>query len=286
MNITIEYTIKLDEWLEASRAHRSPISTRPRRSWPRIIGFVCILLVFLLFIVLLNVGSSPATKPGQSGHYFIDPSMLPTVMPQLICAGIVCTVLLFSAPTYRKASFWATFPLIVFAVTLAIVSAYFERETSSRPPPDQPVSVLGLLPLVSWLLMVLATWLAVIGVLRRSPQLEWKGNPSLRNLSSTAITESGLATVQQDRNLHWQWKAFIKFRETKNLILLYLSENSILPIPKHVFNPADLAAFLDLLQHHVASAVHNSTAFAVIPKPLPPPPHPVHVQLLESREFM
>ncbi|HEV8379831.1 MAG TPA: YcxB family protein [Tepidisphaeraceae bacterium] len=113
---------------------------------------------------------------------------------------------------------------------------------------------------------------------------EWESNPTLRSRCTITFDDAALMLVQEHRQATWQWPAFVKFDETKGLLLLYVSERSFLAVPKRAFSAADLVVFSKFLAKTLPPARPNVGGFEVISKPLPPTP--VHVQPLESREFM
>ena len=115
-------------------------------------------------------------------------------------------------------------------------------------------------------------------------QVEWKSNPSLRGRCMVRLDESAMRIVQECREATWQWSAFVKFDETGNLMLLYISDRSFHPIPKRAFSAGDVPAFKDFLIKTLPPARASKSGFEVITKP--PPPRPVYVQPLESRDFM
>jgi hypothetical protein len=83
----------------------------------------------------------------------------------------------------------------------------------------------------------------------------------------------------------YEWRAFVNFRESPNLFMLYRSEISFEPIPKSAFSPPDLIEFAEFLRRTVVPTIPGSTSF--VPRvTLPPPPLAMHVQPLETREFM
>jgi hypothetical protein len=115
-------------------------------------------------------------------------------------------------------------------------------------------------------------------------RVEWESNPTLRSRCTIMLDEAALVLVQEYRQATWQWPAFIKFDETKTLLLLYISERSFLPIPKRAFSAVDLAVMSKFLTATLPPAKPNVAGFEVISKPVASTP--VHVQPLESREFM
>jgi len=142
---------------------------------------------------------------------------------------------------------------------------------------------------VSWpvgggLLIMMIVWIALRRKLRGLARVEWESNATLRGWSRTTIDESALAVVQEHRQATWKWPAFVKFDETPTMFLLYISHRAFLPIPRRAFSVSDLEEFSDFLIRRVPCANPRSAGFKVIPKP--PPPSPLHVQPLESREFL
>jgi len=143
------------------------------------------------------------------------------------------------------------------------------------------------LTLAAWGMSMVSIWISVMWMLRNIPRAEWKSNPFAQRPTTVAASESGLLFHQEDRKSDYTWNAFMNFRETAVIFLLYVGESSFVMIPKRAFaTAADLDAFSQLLRGAVVPAVPASTAFKPQAVSMAPPPLPVHVQPLESRQFM
>ena len=136
----------------------------------------------------------------------------------------------------------------------------------------------------SWVLSLILMWIAATWMLRNIPRVVWNANPYLGLPLNVRASDSTVRFEREDRCSDYHWRAFINFRETAQIFMLYLSESTYEIIPKRGFaSHADLQTFADFLKSTLAPAIPGSTAF----KPsLVPQPAPVYVQPLESREFM
>jgi hypothetical protein len=137
------------------------------------------------------------------------------------------------------------------------------------------------------LLVALFIWLIISQNLRAFPRALWEGSSMARGTCTVSLSESTLTITQEYRQSTWQWPAFLRFDATTNLLLLYLSRQVFLPIPKRAFSAADLDTFVQFLIKILPPAASFETAFAAAQRTLPEQSSRVpHVQPLESRDFM
>ena len=276
MSITASFSLTLEEWLEAGHVHGNPIQIRKKRaSW---VLMAWLLVPMLPFVATFVLNFTP---------YSLPPQVLDRIVPSFLTASLIGAVLLLSGPSLRKLTPWLAILLIVGGLGIAIYSAFTDHRTiASRPAPTDAVSMVvdGVWPLMPWVMMLLGMTLATRRLLERVARREWESSPALRNPMTVIITDTGLTLEQADQTHQFQWTAFLKVRESKDLFVLYTSENRIHILPKRAFNPKDLSALGELLKSKVVPADAISTAFGVIPTPQAN--SPVHVQPLEPREFI
>src|SRR5258705_13759581 len=98
--------------------------------------------------------------------------------------------------------------------------------------------------IVLTLLVAIFIWLIISVNLRNFPRACWNSNCIIRSPCTVLLSEAALIMTQQYRHSTWQWPAFIRFDATQNLLLLYLSQEVFLPIPKRAFSAADLDTFV------------------------------------------
>jgi hypothetical protein len=123
-------------------------------------------------------------------------------------------------------SFWA---LLLVAGILLCVSA--ER-------------ALGFILLCASVLFLLM----IIGITSLSFRRGYRRNPRLFGARTTTITDAGVVSDHPLGHVETTWNMYAKFRETKNLFLLYQSADLIGILPKRVFaSPDELQEFRLLL---------------------------------------
>ena len=88
-----------------------------------------------------------------------------------------------------------------------------------------------------------------------------------------SMAATGVVIEHALARLEYRWGAFAGYKETDNLILLYLSPYVILMIPKRAFaEPGQLAVFKGLVMNGIANGYFlpaDSTSFPVLPPPIP-----------------
>lgn len=121
---------------------------------------------------------------------------------------------------------------------------------------------------VTVLHMVLGIWpmLQMTIGLRRP----WGAQTNLHVPVTLTADETGVRSLDERVKSHYAWCAFAGYRETEDLILLYLSPGNLLMVPKRGFaTEADLIALRRLLHEHVTEGTRDLSApgFQVIHGP-------------------
>lgn len=272
MSITASYSLTLDEWLEANRLHRNPIQLRSRRS--SLVLMAWLMVPILPFVANFILAFTP---------YAVPPQVLNRVAPYILAGFLIGAVLFLSGPSQRKSTPWLATALIAGGVGVGISQAFTEVLVP-EPATNEPFSVLkAIWPLVPWIIILVGMVISTRRFLERVALREWESSGALRNPTTVTVAEGGVTFEQADQTHQFQWTAFVKVRESKELFVLYASENRLHILPKRAFAPKDLAALAAWLKSKVVPADPISTAFSPIVKPRNPP---VQVQPLESREFM
>jgi len=141
--------------------------------------------------------------------------------------------------------------------------------------------------IVLTLLVAAFIWLIISLNLRNFPRACWNSNCIIRRPCTVLLSEAALTITEEYRHSTFQWPAFIKFDATQNLLLLYLSQEVFLPIPKRAFSAADLNTFVGFLIQILPPTASFEAGYAAVQRTLPPPSaRAPHIQPLESREFM
>jgi hypothetical protein len=120
-----------------------------------------------------------------------------------------------------------------------------------------------ILPHSIWLTILLyVSTIAAHNHRSRLPR-HWEARPDLHRHQTADITAEGLTFSDTVSRREYQWPAFVKGEETKNLFLLFTSESQALMIPKHAFETPELA---DAMRNLMKLIPRNSTpGFEVAP---------------------
>lgn len=167
--------------------------------------------------------------------------------------------------------------LIVFVpVILALIVSNLLRRPPAAAPfagravatePDLLRDTLQL-PIFPWAVLLVATVAFFKIALNRSRKLAWQGQPELHRPHTIEATDSGILVSEPAATHTHTWPSFVRFGESANLFLLYVSQFSFHIIPKSAFaTPNDLAAFRNLAKSNIADHVGITppSAFPVLP---------------------
>jgi hypothetical protein len=82
--------------------------------------------------------------------------------------------------------------------------------------------------------------------------LVWRSNPSIRGAITCWADEESFYQQTMNSDLAVKWPAFIKFKETRNLFLVYPSKQMCYLIPKRAFtNESQVKEFRELLHQKI-----------------------------------
>jgi len=82
--------------------------------------------------------------------------------------------------------------------------------------------------------------------------LVWRSNPSVRGAIICWADEEGFSQQTTNTDLTVKWPALIKFRETRNLFLIYPSKQMCYLIPKRAFtDESQVKEFRELLRRKI-----------------------------------
>ena len=82
--------------------------------------------------------------------------------------------------------------------------------------------------------------------------LVWRSNPSLKDAISCWADEEGFSVQTTNSDTKIKWPALIKFRETRNLFLIYPSKQICYLIPKRAFtDDGQVKEFRELLHRKI-----------------------------------
>jgi hypothetical protein len=77
---------------------------------------------------------------------------------------------------------------------------------------------------------------------------DFKKHPNFSRQCSLHVDENGLRSESDVSSGETKWEAFVKFRETPNLFMMYFGGRMFKAIPKRAFSAPQLEEFRDLLR--------------------------------------
>jgi hypothetical protein len=98
--------------------------------------------------------------------------------------------------------------------------------------------------------------LVVVGVLILAPRLavrSLQNTPFYKGKVRVQADDSGTRFVYETGDSNTQWSGYIRFLETKNLFILYVSKVMFRPIPKRALSPGQVSELREMLQKKIAS---------------------------------
>jgi len=105
---------------------------------------------------------------------------------------------------------------------------------------------IALLPSIFFLMVL--TLIVIVSRFKffHSIKTEYQTNPQLKKETEYIFTEEGVELVSDLLNKNISWNEFKKIKETKQLVLLFLSKNKVWIIPKNNFSKEELDIFRDI----------------------------------------
>jgi hypothetical protein len=91
--------------------------------------------------------------------------------------------------------------------------------------------------------------------------LSFRGDTRLKDQFEATISDSGIDVSSSRAASKYDWSAFVRYAETKNLFLVYQAPQVFNVFPKRVFAPEEVHAFRSLLDQRLgaASIAHRKT---------------------------
>ena len=113
--------------------------------------------------------------------------------------------------------------------------------------PNNPSStVIAYLPVLAFFFLMSPWGFRLITYIR------WKGQPTLQGLMIYEITEDEVTVITKNSKSEIGWETFTKFKESKNLFMLYSGRQLFHLIPKRAFrDESEETAFRKLAQEKV-----------------------------------
>ena len=283
MNISADYTLTYEDWTEAQRTHRARARKAEAGTWGTVLGAIAAAMGIVIFLAVVTIRPVPDGAPGE---FFIDPTIPFLLIPQACIAAFVWFFLRRWCSLGKI--LWLIYIGLIISALIVAYNGYLDRQRPPPPPPppsaNPPTTWEAYSPMLSWMFVFIAVWIVIFHLLRNLGRSQWDTSRTLRNPVHLMASPASIVFQQPHRRCEYQWSAFLKYRASANLFLLFTSQNAIEIIPRRGFSdPLVLDEFEQLLQSVLTTDF--VTASPGRPPSLPPPP-PVHVQPLESREFM
>lgn len=194
----------------------------------------------------------------------------------------------------RGRQWWVS--VVVLAMVIVIVAVLPQLSRALAPPtapapPPPAASATPLrdvcLPLLPYVLM-LVTIVVLVKVYARSVYKRAfdERNP-LQRRHVIELSPRGVTSSEPLARHEYAWEAFNRWIESPNLLLLYLSHNMMLPLPKRAFaSPEEVERCRALLRAMIDTPRSARQAFEVLPAPsaapLPVPPLPLPIPPLPA----
>lgn len=287
--IEAHYTLTLDDFREANGL---PAVESARMRWGRwkLLGWVLVVGGFSTFFFLysLRIGRQGPRFPGAEPFPFtrLAVTMFPALGLCLLFAFIMFRTVkkpplkpwLLPTPEAdenrpgpnmlrRTLMGWVLF------VSLATVFFIMMQTKPSvggpgapTPPTRLPMTFDFVLPFVPifFLLLVIGIFAGLSS--KRTFPIMWESMRHEQAPRTLRADESALLIEQATASMRYDWPHFAGYKETKNLLLLYLSPHSFHMIPKRAFTSAtDLDAFKGLLMNGVTEGTFLPSAQAAFP---------------------
>jgi len=284
MNVAVDYALTFEDWSEAQRLHRARVAKAEPLSFERIVGGIGLLIGIGIFLAIVSLRQVPNSGPLD---FFIDPTIPALLIPHACLAAFMWFLARRNKALGKTV--WLIYLGLAISAAIVAYNAYVDRQRPAPPPPPTQTPQTSwetYSPLLSWVFVFIGVWIAIFQMLRSTGRSDWESSPSARNPVHLTINATSIQFEQKHRRCEYQWSAFLKFRQSANLFVLYTSPNAIEVIPRRAFgDPPALDDFEQLLRS-VVPAEGGADLGGKNNPPRMPPPRPVHVQPLESRDFM
>jgi hypothetical protein len=267
--MTIQYQNTIDDLREALTVVAREESRNSRTS--RLILVAAMVVGIYLGFQALNQRIGPSVRPLFAVNNFI--TGISVIL--LMCLVNIATIIRMRA--------WRNLWVVIINVGIvgmllgewALLRAITGGLIIAWPTPAWLI-LLPHLPWISFILLILV--LATFRQFRAQKSL-WTGNPLLQRPKNAEIVATGITISDDSARLEYQWSAFSKYRETKNLLVLFFGPSTYLMIPKRAFGSAQeldaMRAMATMISPRgaVGFPIEQTGGLASIPPPLPAQQH-------------
>ena len=103
------------------------------------------------------------------------------------------------------------------------------------------------------LLIILICWLMIVFIWRPWYfRRDFRKHPNFSREQTAHISEGGVLYKNEVSQSEVKWEAFVKFRETRNLFMLFSGGRLFHIVPKRAFSETGVDEFRELLQRHLS----------------------------------
>ena len=165
-------------------------------------------------------------------------------------------------------SFWP-FWLVLAAICSTLIGwTFLSSPPASAPATTQPANLFSdvLVPLLPWMGVFVAIIIASRLGRRHVAARQFKRFGPLQRPRTFQLSTGGVTVTEPLSSHHYQWQAFPRWEETKNLFTLYVSEYGIEIIPKRaVGSETTIDQLRNMLRSSIDPAKTARQAFPVLP---------------------
>lgn len=141
----------------------------------------------------------------------------------------------------------------IFAGVLLLLTLIYtlinHLTTSTLESPDTSLSSYSLLPYVIFAVVIICIAFLLPKKLKKDTVNNFKSNKELQNEIEYSISEEGVFGHSITTDFHHDWSYFTKAVETNDVFALYLSNNTVICLPKRCFiNENDIANIKKLIK--------------------------------------
>ncbi len=143
--------------------------------------------------------------------------------------------------------------LLAFAVLLVLLLGIFVLISLRLTLAQSTVAMLAGSFIVAKLLSVASSF-----QFSRWLRRDFLNHPSFSRETSARIDDGGLYLEGENSNSYTKWPAFVRYQETRNLILLYVGARMFHAIPKRALSAERLAEFRNIVSSRIPTEAPTS----------------------------
>src|SRR5215212_11407091 len=136
MNITLEFTITYEEWLEAYRTYRARVRKVTQRSWRSLLGGIAVGFAAVLLLILGSVRKVPDLPAGSPAQYMVDLMIPISAAPYVGLALVWWFYMKRSSKSFQKI-IWPVLILMLLGAAFGAWSGYIAGDAPPSPPQSE-----------------------------------------------------------------------------------------------------------------------------------------------------